>query len=332
MMSAYSVAPYRAPWWLRGPHAQTIAGRFLRRTRPVALRRERVPTPDGDFIDLDFAGTLEDSTAAPVVLVLHGLEGGSSSSYIRNTLAELRSRGMVGVAMNFRSCGGEINRTARFYHAGETADMGLVLELLRARAPRSPLGAIGFSLGGNVLLKYLGENDRRAERLPGAAVAISVPFDLAAGARKLEQGMGRVYSRHFLRRLRHKAEAKAEHLADSCQLDQVRAARTLREFDDAATAPLHGFRDATHYYSDSSAASYLHRIGVPTLILHSLDDPFLPEQSVPLDALRGNPALVEGIVPTGGHVGFVAGPPWAPEFWAEREAARFLAAHLGGEP
>lgn len=329
----FSVRPFRPAWWLRGAHAQTLGGRFLRPRAGLPFRRERVVTPDGDFLDLDFARLpglhWEDlRPGEPVTVVLHGLEGSAHSGYVHQALRELGGRGIRGLALNFRSCGGELNHLTRFYHSGDTGDLAFVLDLLAERFPEAPLGAVGFSLGGNVLLKYLGERGESAR--VRAAAAVSVPFDLAAGARRLERGMGRVYTGFFLRSLQAKFVAKGERMGDACDAARVLAARTFREFDDAATAPLHGFRDAAHYYAASSSAGFLHAVRVPTLLLHSLDDPFLPPDAVPVAAARGNPFLVEGFTRGGGHVGFVGGRgPWAPEFWAEAEAARFLHAMLG---
>lgn len=324
----FELRPFRPAGWLRGPHAQTLGGRYLRHRGGLAFRRERVATPDGDFVELDFAllprlPWNDVTPGEPVAVVLHGLEGSARSGYVHQVLRELGSRGIRGVALNFRSCGGEMNQLPRFYHSGDTGDLAFVLDLLGKRFRGSPLGAVGFSLGGNVLLKYLGEQGEAAP--VRAAAAVSVPFDLAAGARRMERGMGRVYTGFFLRSLRAKFLAKGERMGDACDAARVLAARTFREFDDAATAPLHGFRDAEHYYAESSSAGFVHAIRVPTLLLHSLDDPFLPPDAVPRDAARENPFVVEGFTRHGGHVGFVGGgAPWAPEFWAEAEAARFL--------
>ncbi|HEX2094389.1 MAG TPA: hydrolase [Longimicrobiaceae bacterium] len=330
-MKEYPVPPFRPALGLGNPHLQTIGGRFLRRRHGVALRRERIDTPDGDFLDLDFAdseanGWEAPGPASPLAVVLHGLEGSALSGYVLQTLRELGARGIRRVALNFRTCGGEPNRLARFYHSGETGDLAFVLELLAGRFPEAPLGAVGFSLGGNALLKYLGE--RGEEALARAAVAVSVPFDLAAGAENMERGMGRFYTGRFLRSLWGKYRAKQAVIGDTCDIRRVRAARTFREFDDAATAPLHGFRDAAHYYAESSSARFLSAIRVPTLLLHSADDPFLPADAIPRAAARENPCIVEGFTERGGHVGFVGGTLRSPEFWAEREAARFLAFRL----
>ncbi len=326
--ATYSVRPYRAPWWLRGPHAQTIGGKFLRPDPGVPLRRERLELPDGDFLDLDFAGARDDD--APIVLVLHGLEGSTRRHYMLVTYHELLARGLRPVGMNFRGCSGEPNRLPRFYHSGDTDDLRYVLEHLAGRFPGVPMGAIGFSLGGNVLLKYLGEEGDAANRRLRAAVAISVPFDLAAGAATLERGlMGRIYTEYFLRNLRKKVRAKANLLEGLIDVEATLRARTLRAFDDAATAPLHGFADSADYYRRASSAPYLEQIRVATLLLQAEDDPFLPPNAIPRSAIAGNRFLVPGFTERGGHVGFMT--PAAPRrlgFWAEEEAARFVEARL----
>ena len=323
--------PFRAAWWLPGPHAQTVAGKYLRPRTGVHYRRERVETPDGDFVDLDFAavpGAAAIPEDAPLVLVTHGLEGSAQSAYVLETCRCLWDAGMRGVALNFRSCGGEPNRLPRFYHAGDTGDVGFVLERLASRFPGVPLAAVGFSLGGNVLLKYLGEQGSRAPLR--AAVAVSVPFDLSAGADALDGSrMGRVYVSIFLRSLRRKWLGKGEAMRGSLDRDRILAARTFREFDDAGTARLHGFRDVDHYYDSSSSAQHLPAIRRPTLLVQAMDDPFLPPAALPRDAVRANPCLTAAFTEHGGHVGFIGGQPWAPECWAEREAARFLALQLG---
>jgi uncharacterized protein len=339
--SHFETRPYRRAWWLPGAHLQTIGGWLLRPGSGIRFRRQRLETPDGDFVDLDFghvdgagangrpATAGSDYPAPPLVLILHGLEGSSRALPALQAAREVSARGMQPVALNFRSCSGEPNRTARFYHAGETGDLEFVLDWLAERFPDRPIGTLGYSLGGNVLLKYLGERGSGALGRARAAVAVSVPFDLMAGARKLECGMGRLYAAHFLRTLQRKAVAKQPLIGDRCDAERIRRSRTLREFDDAATAPLHGFRDVAHYYGSCSSARFLARIRVPTLLLHSADDPFLPADAIPRREVERNPSLTGCFTSTGGHMGFLAGPhPWALEYWAETEAARFLAAHL----
>lgn len=322
--------PFRPAWWLPGAHAQTIAGRYVRTGVPVAYRRERVGTPDGDFLDLDFAtvdGAPAPNRDAPAVLVIHGLEGSAQSAYVLETCRALAAHGIRAVAMNFRSCSGEPNRLPRFYHAGDSADVAFALGVVGDRFPGAALGAIGYSLGGNQLLKYLGEQGSGAA--VRAAAAVSVPYDLAGGSAQLEgSAMGRFYTSVFLRSLKEKYTAKRHMIADACDAETVMRARSFRDFDDAAAAPLHGFRDVDDYYTSSSSAQFLPAVRVPTLLVHAVDDPFVPAAAIPRDAVRSNPCLAAAFMEQGGHVGFIAGAPWAPRFWAEAEAARFLAAHL----
>lgn len=319
----------KPPAWLRGAHAQTIAGRLLRRKRGVSFRRERIATPDGDFLDLEWASV--DGTPlpsdAPLVLKLHGLEGSAHSGYSAELARALAGRGVRSVGLNFRSCGAEMNRTARFYHSGETGDLGTVLEHLGRTQPAIKLGVLGFSLGGNVLLKYLGEQGDRATIQ--AAVAVSVPYDLAACAAAMSRGTEQIYARFFLRSLRGKTRAKRELLEGRCNVAAALAARTFREFDEALTAPLHGFADGEAYYRESSAGPYLARIRVPALLIHALDDPIAPAGSIPRDLIAANPVLSTAFTDRGGHVGFITGlVPWRVRFWAEETAAEFLELHL----
>jgi predicted alpha/beta-fold hydrolase len=240
---------------------------------------------------------------------------------------EARRRGWGMDLMLFRSCSGESNRARRFYHSGETSDLALVVDRVCREFPRAPLGLLGVSLGGNVLLKFLGE---RAVDVPAAvrgAAAVSVPYDLARGSRHIARGFSRVYEAHFLRSLRRKVDAKLDRYPDLVAPDRLAAVRTLYDFDDVVTAPVHGFRDAADYYAQSSALRWIAGVRVPTLLLSAVDDPFLP--AAVLDEVRavaeGNPALHVEFVSRGGHVGFVSGRvPWRPEYYAERRTAEFL--------
>jgi len=323
-------ATYRPAWWLPGSHAQTVGARLLRSRRGVDFRRERLELPDGDFLDLDWAdvaGAPPRTEPLPLVVVLHGLEGSARSTYALESYRALAREGVAAVGLNFRSCSGEPNRLPRLYHSGETGDLRFVLRVLRERFPRRPLGTLGFSLGGNVMLKYLGESP---DALPAAAAAVSVPYDLAAGADYIERGWSRAYRRYLVRKLQRKVALKAAQLDGLVDLALLRRARTFREFDDAGTAPLHGFTDADDYYRRSSSKAYLPAVAVPTLLVHALDDPFLPPHALPDAAILDKSRwLSAAFVPHGGHVGFVAGPPYAPIFFAERQAARFLADALG---
>lgn len=322
---------FSAPLWIRSAHAQTIGGRLLRTVGGVRFRRERIDTPDGDFLDLEHAvvegSPLDES--APLVLKLHGLEGSAHSGYSVQLARALAAKGIRSVGLNFRSCGGEMNRAARFYHSGETEDVALVLDHLARTVDPTRLGALGFSLGGNVLLKYLGERGAEAGRRLSVAAAVSVPYDLAACADHMSTGASRMYAGFFLRSLRKKVVSKEALLAGHCDVARARSARSVREFDDALTAPLHGFASAEEYYRLSSAGRYLSGIRLPTLLIHALDDPIALSETIPHQEIAANPSLVTAFPATGGHVGFVAGPgPWAPSFWAEARAADFLAATL----
>ena len=329
-MPGFVISRFRAAWWLPGRHQQTLGARFLRAGLEVPFHRERVELPDGDFVDLDFAfGPPRPTDEAPFVLLLHGLEGSARSGYALQTYRTLRAYGIAGVGLNFRSCSGELNRLPRLYHSGETGDVGFVVRMLSGRYPARRLGLIGVSLGGNVLLKYLGESNDAACGLVTAAVAVSVPFDLSAGADWLLRSGGRPYSHFLLRKLHAKLLVKRHSMPPVVDVEKALAARSFREFDDAATAPLHGFADAEDYYQRSSSGRFLHGIRIPTLLLHSTDDPFLPPKYIPRQAVKANPHLDANFTDRGGHIGFVAGnSPFRPVFWAEREATRFLAHHL----
>lgn len=299
----------------------------------MTYRRERLETPDGDELLLDH---LDAPEGASRVLLLHGLEGSSYSSYAQAIALLARSRGLAVTALNFRSCARDPadlarhlpNRRPRLYHSGETTDLDFVVSTLVARE-RASIGGIGISLGGNVLLKWLGE---RGDGAPlKAAAAISVPFDLAAGARHLEGAVGRLYVSSFAETLVPKAEDLARRFPEAAarlDLPRARAARTFRQLDDAATAPLHGFADADDYYSRSSSLGFLPKIAVPTLCLSACDDPFQPEEALERARRAASPAVRMVLTPRGGHVGFLEGAPFRLTSWAEKSAVAWLAEAL----
>ena len=312
---------FRPAWWLRNPHLQTLWPALVRRSQPVSITRERIELPDGDFVDLDWTG--EDG---PIVVILHGLQGSSRSLHIRGLLGALRGHGFRGVAMHFRGCSGEPNRLLRTYHSGETGDFGHIVRCLNERHPTVPIGAVGFSLGGNVLLKWLAERGGDAET--SAAVAVSVPFRLARVADRLERGFSRVYKRHFITDLRRAVLRKFRKRPGPLDLDAVSREWTFRGFDNRVTAPLHGFRDAEHYYDAASCGQYLRDVARPTLIVHALDDPFMTRDIVPSrDEL--SPFIRLELSAAGGHVGFVEGStPWSARYWLDQRIVRFLAERL----
>lgn len=315
---------YRAAWWVPGAHLRTLWGKMIRLRRHVDTRRERWDTPDGDFIDID---RLDARDGQQRLVILHGLEGSSTSHYARGLLAAARSRGWAADVIVFRSCGGEPNRLLRSYHSGETGDLDFVLRTLIAAHPHRPIVLTGISLGGNVLLKWLGEQGECVPTQVAAAVAVSVPFDLARGSMHLQRGFSKLYQSYFLRSLRRKALGKAARFPGCLDPVAISRATTLWDFDDAVTAPIHGFRDARDYYDTSSSIRWLERVRVPTLLLNAVDDPFLPPSV--LDEVRAiartNPALHAEFVARGGHVGFISGSvPWRPVYYAEARAIDFL--------
>jgi predicted alpha/beta-fold hydrolase len=300
----------------------------MRRSVRPPTRTERWPTPDDDFLDLH---RIDAPAGAPRLLILHGLEGTVRSHYAGGLLHEAQRRGWAADLLIFRSCGDEPNRALRLYHSGETSDLDFVVRGLIASDPARPLLIVGVSLGGNVLLKWLGEQGARTPRQLVSAAAVSVPFDLARGSRYLDRGFSRLYQAHFLRSLRRKALEKSARFPEAIRPDVVLRPRTLYEFDDLVTAPVHGFRDADDYYSRSSSLPYLARIRVRTLLLSARDDPFLP--AAVLDEVREiareNPSLQAEFVEHGGHVGFISGSlPWRPLYYAEWRVAEFLASAM----
>ena len=361
--------PFRPAWWLPGAHLQTLWGRLVRSRTLVSFRREVLETPDGDELILDhvdgpdvdsfsrgraLAAPLSRSPAlAPLgpgldaafprrgrLLVLHGLEGSSHSVYVQGLLWAGRRHGLRGTALNFRSCARDPrdlsrmlpNRRPRLYHSGETGDLDFVVRTLAAREPGVPLAAVGVSLGGNVLLKWLGENP--GQTILAAAAALSTPFDLAESARHLETRIGTVYVRSFLSTLVRKARETAARFPEAAaRMDLPRAARarSFWEFDEAANAPLHGFAGADDYYRRSSSLAFLSRITTPTLCLSALDDPFLPASAFERAREAASPSVEFLAVREGGHIGFVSGSlPWRAGYWAEDYAVDWVARRIGG--
>ncbi|HEX2722125.1 MAG TPA: hydrolase [Gemmatimonadaceae bacterium] len=319
---------YRPAWWLPGAHLQTLWGKFGRRQARRATRIERIDTPDGDFLDLHHTDAPEN---APLLVLLHGLEGSIGSHYVQALLSEASRRAWHATVLIFRSCGAELNRARRFYHSGETSDLDLALEHLLGANPSSNIVLAGVSLGGNVLLKYLGEKGSAVSKRIKGAAAVSVPFDLSRAARHIDLGFSRVYRRSFIRSLRRKAVAKLESFPDLASRSSIDAATTMVEFDNSFTAPVHGFRDADEYYEKSSSIRWLERIRINTLLLNAVDDPFLPRQV--LDDVRAiarhNPALTLEFPAGGGHVGFVSGRnPLRPVYYLEERVGQFLASQL----
>lgn len=262
------------------------------------------------------------------MIVLHGLQGSAKSNYARGLLKRIEARGWRGALMHFRGCSGEANRLSRSYHSGETTDVDWFARELRRREPATPLAGVAYSLGGNVLLKWLGESG--SDNPLKAAVAVSIPFELEAAADSMESGFSRVYQWYLVRKLRNAVRAKMangsfELALSRADLDKI---RSFREFDDAVTAPMHGFRSAHDYYVRCSSRQFVNRIETPTLVLHAADDPLMCSDIIPSSEER-SPSVAFEVSPNGGHVGFVSGPwPWSARYWLEDRIPKFLDAHI----
>ncbi|MDQ2667748.1 MAG: hydrolase [Gemmatimonadota bacterium] len=331
-MQRSSELTYTPAWWVPGRHAQTLWGRLFRRPPDVETRLERWATPDDDELEVHRLDAADpNARLVPRLVLLHGLEGTIHSNYIRGTLALARDRGWAADVLIFRGCGTRMNRQRRIYHSGETADLDMVVHRLVEENPGQPMVLAGFSLGGNVLLKWLGERGDCLPRAIRGAATVSVPFDLEAGTRQIEYGFSRIYTHHFLRSLVVKARAKLLAYPDLFDRDRLEQVKTLYDFDDVVTAPVHGFTDAHDYYSQSSALHFLPLVRSPTLLLSATDDPFMSSSTADavLKVARANSFLHAEFHSRGGHVGFVAGRiPFLSHYYAEERVIEFLSKQL----
>lgn len=325
-------AAFTPAWWLPGPHAQTVWGQVGRSRRLVTYDRERLETPDGDEVLLDH---LNGTAGSPRLLLMHGLEGSSYSVYIQNLARLARTRGFSVTVLNLRGCARDPedtwtwipNRRPRLYHSGETGDPDLVIRHLQAREPDVPLAAIAVSVGGNILLKWLGENPRQTAL--SAVVTMSVPYDLGAASRHMETAVGRYYLRWFLPTLREKMLFVAERFPEVRELMDIEAAKRavdFHPFDHVATAPMHGFDGADDYYERCSSLGFVDRIRTPTLCLSARDDPFLPAPVLDRLTRVASTSVEIQITDRGGHVGWVEGlHPRRVRYWAEERALDWIA-------
>jgi predicted alpha/beta-fold hydrolase len=309
---------FRPAWWLPGPHLQTLYPSLFRKRKTPPLTRERFELADGDFIDVDWTR----QTGSMKVLILHGLEGSLESHYTGGLLCALEQNGYTAGLMYFRGRSGEPNRLPRSYHSGDTGDLEEILRHIACQHPGTGIAVIGFSLGGNVLLKWLGEKGNSAGI--STAIAISVPLDLHHAASKLDRGLSRIYQRHLLNKLRASVTAKAVLHAPPYPVDRLHELNTFHKFDNEITAPLHGFRNVDDYYARSSSKQFLKRIQIPTLLLQALDDPFLPASALPDNDDLSTSVTME-LSRSGGHVGFITGSnPLRPHYWLEERIAQHL--------
>ncbi len=315
---------YLAPAWLPGGHAQTIYPVLIRRPH-VSYRRQRADTPDGDFVDFDWLDVPAATAATPLVALFHGLESSSSAHYALALMAHLAAIGWRGVVPHFRGCSGEPNRRARAYHSGDYAEVAWMLATIRAQEPTAPLYATGVSLGGSALVNWLGREERRAGAVVRAAAVVSTPLDLTAAGISVDQGLNRIYARHFLQTLVPKAQAMAQRFPGALDAAAIRRVDSMYSFDAAVTAPLHGFAGTADYWSRASSKPWLRAVAVPTLVLNARNDPFIPAASLP-DQSQVSAAVVLEQPENGGHAGFLQRPFPGSFGWLPQRLVAFFAA------
>ena len=309
---------FKPAWWLKNPHLQTIWGVKFKQITDIELEPQRIELDDGDFIDVL---KTQDINNKPIVLFLHGLEGCVESHYVKPLIKRLDEAGFAVYFMHFRGCSGELNRLPRGYSSNDTHDLQAVIDVIKTDHERDPFAVIGVSLGGSVVLKWLGENANNAETTVG--VAISVPFKLRDTAIKLEKGPSRIYQKYLINLCQQKYQKKVEQLNSPMDVD-VKSLNTFYLYDDNITAPLHGFESAEDYYEKCSSRQFLKSIRKPTLILHSKDDPFMWDHTAPDEHELSKDVHLE-LTEKGGHVGFISGKyPWKTEYWLERRVLEWL--------
>jgi len=321
-LSLVSGTGYSPGWLYRNPHASTMIPSTLRKVLAVSYARQRLELADGDFLDLDWSRT----GAARVVVICHGLEGSAERPYVRGMVRAFHGGGWDAAAMNFRGCSGEANRLARSYHSGATEDLRAVLDAVR-EAGYQDIVLVGLSLGGNLILKYLGEDPVAVLPEVRAAVTVSVPVDLADCSHALVQPGNRLYHVRFLKKLRRKIRTKAALMPEHLDASPLKAVRNIIDFDDRFTAPLHGFRDATEYYCRNSCRNWLDQIQVPALLLTATNDPILGPRCYPREAATASRYFHLEETAWGGHVGFRLPGPL---YYSEQRALAFVREVCGG--
>ncbi|MEK6478767.1 alpha/beta fold hydrolase [Catalinimonas sp. 4WD22] len=311
---------YQAPYWLFNGHLQTIIPSQFRKVPDVYYQRERFATPDNDFLLLDWSEVQSDK----LVIISHGLEGDSHRPYIKGMVRAFNRSGWDALAWNFRGCGGEINHTLRFYHSGATDDLDLVISHVLNNKRYRNIVLVGFSLGGNLTLKYLGESGHQLRPDIKAGIVFSAPLDLHSSAQQISEPANFIYNRRFLRNLKLKVSQKVVNMPDDISTEHFDKIRTLKDFDDFYTAPLHGFKNAIDYYSRCSSLYYLNDISIPTLIVNAQNDPFLSNKCYPTEMLSSHEHVFLEAPSSGGHVGFMPrGVQANDNYWSEKRAVSF---------
>ncbi len=323
-MSTAKIAESRfePAWWVPGPHLQTVFPYLFRRKPDIDLQSQRLELIDGDFVDLCWNNV----STGPIVVIFHGLEGSINSPYASGLMSTLEKSGIRCVLMHFRGCSGESNRLDRSYHSGDTGDIGFLMDFLSRDYPDTQIFAVGFSLGGNALLKYLGES---ASNTPvTAAIAVSVPYLLYDCAVRLSSGLSKLYQWWLIKSLKNKIRDKYSTRESPVNLADLDELNTFYKFDDKITSPLNGFKNADDYYEKSSCRQYLATVSVPTLLIHATNDPFMTPSIIP-DKNELSPTTQLELSDKGGHVGFISGKvPWQPEYWLEKRIIEFISSKI----
>ena len=317
---------FRAAWWLANPHLQTISAKWLRRKEKLATLTETLELPDGDFIDLAWTQLPDVKNTKPIIVILHGLEGSVESHYVKGMLATIQQRGWIGLLMHFRGCSGRANRLATAYHSGDTQDITYLANSLKERFDLCPLFLLGYSLGGNVVSRYLALHPNNPFT---AASIVCAPLHLASCSQRINKGLSKFYQKYLLNMLKHNTQQKitAKLITDICPT-ALSKINTMWDFDHIITAPLNGFASADDYYQQSSGLFVLHHIQQPCLIIHATDDPFLHHQAITFNHILPENVIVE-VSERGGHVGFISGKnPFNPIYWLERRIPHFIEQHL----
>jgi predicted alpha/beta-fold hydrolase len=313
---------YQAPVLFKNGHAQSIFPYLCRFIRGLNFQRERIATHDGDFLDLDWARSQQDR----LIILSHGLEGCSQQSYMRGMARAFVRRGWDALAWNFRGCSGQVNHLLRAYHSGATDDLGTVIQHALQSHPYKQVVLIGFSLGGNLTLKYVGEQASHIDKRIKACITFSVPCNLQSSAEHLSLPSNRIYLKRFLKQLSAKVVSKAKLYPDLVHLEGIKRIRTFKEFDDRFTAPWHGFLDAMDYWEQCSSENFLSELAIPSLLVNAKNDPFLPEACYPAALAQKHQHFHFEMPHTGGHVGFISFNRQG-EYWSEQRACAFVNHH-----
>lgn len=305
------IEPFDSVWWAVNTHIHTIVASQLTRAQKPYFERVEIATPDDDFLEIDVCDV---GTDKPVVALFHGLEGSTDRHYIANLMGKLKQAGFSSAALNFRGCGSRLNDQPRFYHSGATDDYRTFFRWINGRFPNQEMYAVGYSLGANALVKYLGEE--KGQSLVSRAVAVSPPYDLKEGSIRMQKGFNKIYEIRFLKTLVEKLEAKRERFPNM----PVFKGNSIYDFDDQVTAKLHGFDGADDYYSQCSSRHFYKDVKVPLLVIHSREDTLCPIEFAPVDEMNKNPNIQTHFTPKGGHVGFLSTPPG----WLYRTILKWL--------